>query len=458
MKKAGRYIKLYLLEADKCWCASRSSKPLWGAELLPDGFDSHPLRFIPHTHRSSSGARAVFAFSGHPGKGADGSMNTFLYIGSFCPGGSAGYSVYRFDEGNGRAELVADDLFPEISAGTVLYDKKRGILYATDERPGNPGFLKGGGGRVFALRPDPGTGILTKLDETISYGARPSFAAADTEGEFLLVTNFGASKHAGTPVTRVRQREDGTWGVSVEYEDASTALIRLKPDGSFGDAADVLVHPQAGTPDPVVPHAHCVRRSPDGRYFAVCEMGTDSIFMLEIDRAAGRLKVCGGEPYRYFPGYGPRYCLFHPSKPFLFVNAEDIPAVTSFRCGEGGLLEEINTIHVMPEGETPVPELQSGLAISPDGRFLYSLMRKYDLLNVFSADQVTGELQRTGTYQLSGEHPKDCAVSPDGRYLAVAYRKSGRAELLALGGNGEVGPVVLTLPRKDAGLVFFLRI
>lgn len=385
-------------------------------------------------------------------------MQTFLYIGSFCPGGDAGYAVYRFDEKTGAAELYADGVLPEISAGTAVYDEEKRILYATDERPGNPAYLKGGGGRVFALRPDPETGILKKLDETLSYGVRPSFAALDPEGKFLVVTNFGASKHAGTPVTRVRRKADGTWGVSVEYEDASTALIRLKPDGTFGPAADVLVHPQKGEPDPQVPHAHCVRRAPDGKHFAVCEMGTDSIYILEIDGAAGRLKISGNAPHAYHTGYGPRYCVFHPEKPFLFVNAEDIPAVTSFRLRADGSLEEINTVHVMPEGETPVPELQSGFAISPDGRFLYSLMRKYNLLNVFSVDRETGEIRRTGTYPLSGDHPKDCAVSPDGKYLAVAYRKSGKAELLPIDDAGGVGPAALTLPKMDAGLVFFLRL
>ncbi|MBQ7534033.1 MAG: beta-propeller fold lactonase family protein [Stomatobaculum sp.] len=384
-------------------------------------------------------------------------MRTFLYIGSFCPGGPAGYSVYSFEEESGSAELISDSLFPEISAGTAVFDEERRILYATDERPGNPAFLKGGGGRVFALRADPESGLLSRLDETLSYGARPSFAAIDPEKKYLLVTNFGASKHAGIPVTRVRKDQGGNWGVFVEYEDASTALIRLNPDGSFGVAADVLVHGQEGRPDPRIPHAHCVKRSPDGNLFAVCEMGTDSIYMLKIDRENGKILVQSGAPYRYHEGYGPRYCAFHPEIPFFFVNAEDVPAVTSFRYDADGNLEEICTVNVMPEGEEPVPELQSGFAMSHDGRFLYSAMRKYDLLNVFSVDQETGQLKNIQTFPLSGEHPKDCALSPGGRYLAVTCRRSGYAELLRVTEDGTVSSAGLRIPRKDAGCVFFLK-
>ena len=384
-------------------------------------------------------------------------MATYLYVGSFCPKGEAGYNIYRMDSVRGKVDLAAADVFPEISAGMTTFDAQRNILYCTDERPGNPMFQVGGGGRVFALAVDPKTGLLSKINESLSYGARPSYVALDPKREYLLVTNFGSSKHAGVPITKVVQDKKGNYRTVVDYEEATTVLLRLEPDGSIGRACDVIAHPLEGEPNPRIPHAHCVKCAPDGTHFAVCEMGTDKIYMLSIDREADKFILAGGEPYHYRKGYGPRYCAFHPEKPFLFVNTEDIPAVTSFRYDEQGTLEEICTVDVMPEGFEPTPELHSGFTISADGRFLYSTMRKFNIISVFSVDQESGKLTKIQTYQMAGSHPKDCVLSPNGRYLAVANRRSDDVEMLSVAEDGTLSPTDIVIQKAAAGLVFFLE-
>lgn len=384
-------------------------------------------------------------------------MAVYLYVGTFCQTKEAGYSVYRFDPEYGQVTLVAERLFPEISAGTIVFDKKKDILYCTDERPGNPQFEQAGGGRIFALKLDPQTGLPEELNHALSYGSRPSFAALDKDCRHLVVTNFGASKHAGTAITQIYQDDYGNYHARASFDDATTVLYRLENDGSIGTACDVFFHRQEGEQHPRVPHAHCVRSSPDGKFFAVCEMGTDKIYMFSIDQENHKL-LCPNGPYQYETGYGPRYCFFHPTKPFLFINTEDIPTVASFHYTSKGELSRICSVNVMPEGYEPTPELHSGFAMSADGRFLYSAMRKFNLINVLAINQEDGSLSRLQTVKLSGSHPKDCAISPCGRWLAVANRRSDNVEFFRVAEDGTLSAHDAIIRHEAAGVVFFLEL
>lgn len=69
--------------------------------------------------------------------------------------------------------------------------------------------------------------------------------------------------------------------------------------------------------------------------------------------------------------------------------------------------------------------------LSPDERFLYTSNRlKADGIAVFAIDSATGRLTRTG-YMATGPHPRNFALSPDGRWLLVACRDNDRIEVYA---------------------------
>ena len=383
-------------------------------------------------------------------------MAEYLYVGSFNPKGEAGYRIYRWDGEARTGELTGEALL-EITAGVTCFDEKKGVLYFTDERKGNPDFKYGGGGRVFAVNVSPEDGSLTVLNSNYSYGALPSYVAADDQGKYLVLTNFGPNKKP-EPITTLAKDESGAWRIQVQVDTASTVLLRRNEDGSVGQVCDIVVHSSEGTANNLrAAHAHSVVASPDKKLFAVCEMGTDRIYLFAIDVERDKLVLPSGAPYVCEKGTGPRYSAFHPTKPFFFINYEDAPLVSSFRYDEVGRLELINTIRVLPEGEEASPkDLQSGLTISADGRFLYTLMRGRNILAVFVVDQNSGKLSLLQRLQLDGDRPKDCSLSPDGRTLAVADRDSDMVELLAVAPDGTLKQTGNTLPQKAAGHVRFL--
>ena len=94
--------------------------------------------------------------------------------------------------------------------------------------------------------------------------------------------------------------------------------------------------------------------------------------------------------------------------------------------------------------------------ISPDGRFLYTSHRlKKDGIAIFEINEQTGLLTKVG-YQLTGIHPRNFTITPNGKFVLVAcrddnmiqiYRRNARTGLLSdTGKRINVGkPVCLVL-------------
>ena len=117
------------------------------------------------------------------------------------------------------------------------------------------------------------------------------------------------------------------------------------------------------------------------------------------------------------PGSGPRHICFHPDKPFAYLINELSGKVTAFSYAEGQM-----AITQYIEADTVGARGSADIHVSPDGRFLYASNRlKADGVAIFSIDSLNGSLTKVG-YQLTGRHPRNFAISPNGKYLLVASR------------------------------------
>lgn len=379
----------------------------------------------------------------------------FAYVGNWKIDGDAGYgfSICRYDVKAGTLEFVKS-AFPEISVGATYLDARRGILYCTDERSNHPGYGPGGGGRVYALAIDPASGDLTEINQQPSYAALPSYVTPDQDRDFLVVTNHARE----VAVAKSVRDESGEYRLVTEFDDATTALFRLNADGSIGAPCDIYKHSAAGLGGGSYrsPHPHSVNMSPSGELFAVCDKGGDQIVFFRIDRAAGKLAVCGGEGYRTTSGSAPRYSVFHPTLPYFFMNNESLPVVCSFRYDEQGSLTPIDTADALPAGEDVTHAEQSDLRITSSGNYIYDLIRGSDAISVFEVDESSGKLARIQTMRPGGSGPRGCALSPDERFLLVANVASGDVRTLSVGDDGRLSPTgdSLALPRPG-NVTFF---
>ena len=84
-----------------------------------------------------------------------------------------------------------------------------------------------------------------------------------------------------------------------------------------------------------------------------------------------------------------RYCVFHPTKPYLFVNHEHSGngkmMVSAFHYNEDGELELINKVDCLPKDTSA--KCGQGFCISKDGKYLYNLLNGYDAVAVYKVGE-----------------------------------------------------------------------
>lgn len=379
--------------------------------------------------------------------------NTFVYVGNWgkTPTG-CGFGICRYNTETGGLELIKS-VFDEIAVGATCLDAKRNILYCTNELATHPGYVLGGGGQIYAFAIYPETGDLTEINHQPSYGTLPSSVAVDATGKYLIATN-----HTGhTPITKSVKDASGKYRIALEYDDATTILYPLNDDGSVGDPCDIYKHSGNGPlPKQSHPHPHQVMMSPSGNLFAVCDKGSDQIFFFRINRETEKLEVCGGEGYKSIPGSSPRYSVFHPTRPYFYMNNETKAVIRAFRYDEDGKLEPICTVNALPEDcEDNLTMMQSDIRIHPSGKYLYGLIRGINAVSVFEIKEETGKIEKIQTVTLDGTGPRGCAISPDGWFMHIAALKSKEVLVWAIGEDGKLSPTGKKISQPNPGNVTF---
>lgn len=361
---------------------------------------------------------------------------TYVYISSWKKKTSDyGLSGYEFDPMTGAMRLV-DQAEQDIEFNVTHFDPRRGVLYALEEAADLPGLRGGGGGRVFVFRIDPATGKLERIGCTETWCSNPCYLTLDQSGKYLLVTHHGTK----SAVTKIGQDIHGNYYPVVERDDAVVELFSVKEDGTLGRLLDVSRHEGAG-PERRQMHAqpHTTVMSPSGTLFAVCDKGCDTVSMYKLDREKGKL-IRPAHIYRHTPGTLPRYCVFHPGKPWFYHNTENTTRIGAFTYTQDGLLKEIGAYGVLPEAweEKEAACEQQGLVIDPAGRYLYDIVRGPNLVTVLEVNQEDGSLKTVQHQTIPGKWPRGCALSPDGRFLLVCCFDSGKVLEYAVGADGHL--------------------
>jgi 6-phosphogluconolactonase len=144
---------------------------------------------------------------------------------------------------------------------TLSADHK--FLYAANEYDGF-GLKKSGSVSAYAV--DAVTGALKLLNTVSSEGAGPAYISVHASGKFVMVANYTA----------------GTF-----------AIIRIRPDGSLGEASDVIgpfakINPAKAADNPSGQfafsdhdgsRAHMIASDPTGQFVIGDDAGRDVIFV-----------------------------------------------------------------------------------------------------------------------------------------------------------------------------------
>lgn len=305
-----------------------------------------------------------------------------LVVGTYTDSGSKGIYSMQFDQNTGEARFM-DSL---------------GIV--------NPSFLKIVGSHIYAVSEtndqnaslsaisyDPATGSMELMNTQKTGGEDPCYV--DVRGRVALTANYSGGSMSVFPI-----REDGSLGPR---------------QAIFGGSA------REGAPSPLnVPHVHCTRFMDDGSILAT-DFSADRLLRFEVSGGkVGEPSVAG----MLEEGSAPRHIEFSSDERYVYVMSEFGGTVTVFS-NDHGLLTRLQVIASDSLGGHGGADVH----LSSDGRFLYSSNRlKADGISVFSVDQQTGLLCKVG-YQLTGIHPRNFNITPNGRYLLCACRDSNEIQI-----------------------------
>ena len=215
--------------------------------------------------------------------------------------------------------------------------------------------------------------------------------------------------------------------ITANYSGGSISVFPIAKDGSLLPASDIIKFEGSGTDKErqEKSHLHCVRITPDGKYMFADNLGTDQIhkFIINPDANAENkesfLKEGSPSAFKVKAGSGPRHLTFSPNGNYAYLINELSGTVIAFEYKDGDL-KEIQTI----VADTVCAKGSGDIHISPDGKFLYASNRlKADGLAIFSIHPENGMLTKVG-YQLTGIHPRNFIITPNGKYLLVACRDS----------------------------------
>jgi 6-phosphogluconolactonase (cycloisomerase 2 family) len=257
-----------------------------------------------------------------------------------------------------------------------------------------------GGGLVVAYRFDVGKGRLAYINKQKSMGENPVYLSIHPEGRWLVNGNYTAGS------------------ISVYSLDSSGGILPARQVITFADSSVNKERQRSA-------HIHATVFSPDGRYMFAPDLGADKIRCYTFDALADKPLSSALHPHTVAtPGSGPRHFTFHPTLKYCYCIEEMGGTVSVYSYKN----DELTSLQVIPAHIDSIAEgyHSADIHISPDGHYLYVSDRgNENNIAIFSINQQSGTLSNVGYESTRGDHPRNFAIEPTGKYLLVANQISG---------------------------------
>jgi len=382
-------------------------------------------------------------------------MNRIVYAGSV---GTPGKKASVTGCGEGVYTICLEDLsfvkyeaVPSENAGIICMSRDRKYIYAANETR-NFGGLNGDGGGISAYRIDD-EGKLVLINQSLSFGSRPSYVSVTDDNRYLLVSNHGS--HSSVVCRYV---PDGKGGFVLQrgFDDSSIALFSLAENGAIERLLDLKVFEGHGYwchgGGQSTSHLHSVKVR--GNLVFACNRGTDEIEVLRIGN--DRLVTLNRFPAR--KGYAPRHCVFHPQKNILYVCNENYPSLSVFSFDTEGNIKEMQLQGTMDQeyyDDHPLPVFTKDCAdreekntsamgdrtsympadihITSDGRFLYVSNRHFSGMGNIACFRITeeGTTEYIMNREVCGKDPRGFQIMDD-RYLICGILDQNKVQIFPI--------------------------
>lgn len=156
-------------------------------------------------------------------------------------------------------------------------------------------------------------------------------------------------------------------------------------------------------------HTHQLCFTPDGKYITVCDLGTDTIHIYDLDLVEVSTASAAA-------GSGPRHIVFSDCGKYAYCINELSNTVTVYEYSDG-TLSRLDSYDMLPFGHDG---LTTAAAIRICGKYLYTSTRGHDSISRFEITDGGKTLKYIDNTSVEGLRPRDFNISPDGKSLICA--------------------------------------
>lgn len=350
-------------------------------------------------------------------------ISSFAYVGCYTSrergGQGAGITVFKIDSVSGQWSEV--QLYEIFNPSFLAFDRTRRFLYSAH---GDDTF-------ITAFRIDQENGRVTKLNEQTTAGKNTVHLSVDPSNHFLVTAN---------------------------YSSGTLAAFPIRDDGSLGALCDQIALPAESGPDKkeqVFSHPHHIPFDSSGRFIVVPDKGLDRVFVFQFDASAGRFLPNNPASEQARPGAGPRHVVFHPCKPFAYVNDELASTVTTYHFDQDrGTLREAQVLRTL-SSEFAGISTTAEIVIAPSGKFVYVSNRGHDSICMFSVAGDTGCLSLIGWQSTLGKTPRFITLDPSRDVLYAANQDSNTIVAFRILVDGRLVPTGQIVRTSSPSCVLF---
>lgn len=330
------------------------------------------------------------ACSGNGQKNDDNSL--FLLVSSAGKPENECIKVYIFDQNEGTATYVSG--VSGISNPTFIYpspDHKLVYAVGEDQAPDIPS--------ANTLAFDAEKGVLTLLNSQVNQGDSPCNIILSPDGQWVYTSNYFGGN------------------INEYHVDAQGLLEPGRLVAFEGSSVD----PERQTH----PYIHAANFTRDGKFLLIDDLGTDRI---HIFPTPGPVSLDDMRDLEVPAGVGPRHLCFNEdgSRAYLLgeLSGDVVTIAYDAETSDFKVIQTLRCDSLNAGGSADVH-------ISPDGKFVYTSHRlKGDGISILAVNPEDGTLTKVG-YQDTGIHPRNFAISPNGKFLLVACRDTNEVQIFA---------------------------
>lgn len=316
------------------------------------------------------------------------------YVGTYTHGSSIGIHLYDVDVEEGT--LTERKVIPVRNSSHICRSLNGKYLYSIADE----------GVAVFSI--DEKDGDLLPINKVDIDGMRGCYLSVDQDGCYVYVAG---------------------------YHDGKVTVVHTHRDGRLGSLMDGVFHKGLGSvaERSFHPHVSCVIPTPDNKYLCAVDNGIDQVKIYKINKQKNRLQLV--DILRCERESGPRRLLFSKDGRFAYLIFELTNVVDVFGYKEGANapeFEKLQSISTTSDNVDRAHDAASGICFSNDGKYLFTSTAGDNTVAMYSINSKDGLLNKEFALPISGEYPKDIAMFPDDRHIAVVNHESNSITTFAI--------------------------